>query len=313
MRVIYNQGDQRISVVPIHPRTGAPVVVDSGSSVTCTIVDLREHDEATDHTVLATTAISQDTFSTTLTAAAGYSQADPQAISAHTSLAVVGRTYLLEDTDGKQEAVQLSTVGATSASSTYPVRGNFPAGSRLLGVELSATFPSAEADDEDSVEDRGGPYLVTWTYVVGGETIVLPTTLWVDRYSMPPPIDDAFVLKAQPDIAERVRGRAKIANAIATAWEDWITEVELTGKDPSLLPASLPVRVAVRHMALSYLNRQASGTDADIAEADRQENLAREKFGSILNGRMPQSQAELTRDDVDHVAQPKGHSIFSLS
>jgi hypothetical protein len=310
IRVNYNQGDQRISVVPIHPDTGAPVVVDSGSDVTVQIVDLREHDEATAHTVLATTTVAQDSFSATLTATAGYSQSDPQLISASAGAAVVGRAYLLQDSSGKQEIVKLSSIGATSAQSVLPIRGIFPQGSTLTGVELSATFPSAEANDEDSVEDRGGPYLVTWTYVVGGRTIVLPTTLYVDRYSIAPPIDETFVLMAQPDMANR--GRSQVSSAILVAWQDFLASAQSAGRDPSMLPPGHVVKVAVRKMALAYLNRWASGGEADLAYADTLENQARGMFGDILVGRAPHGQVELTRDDVDHIDQPKGH-LFRLS
>lgn len=312
MRVIYNQGSQRISIVPIG-QDGAPVVVDSGTDVLVRIVDLREHDESTEHEVLASTVVSQDTLSISLTGAAGFSQADPHRVPANASTAVVGRTYLLQAADGRRETVQLSAInGTTSAVSLWPLRGNYATSDTLRGVELVASFPSLEANDEDSVEDRGGPYLVTWTYVVGGQTIVYPTELWVDRYSIAPPISDSDVLLAQPDLADRVRGRAQISSAIAAAWRDWLAEVQMHGFDPSLFPPGHAVKVAVRNLALSYLTRWVSGGDADETRAAALEDRARNMFGSILIGRTPSGQVQLTRDDVDHVAQPKGH-LFRLT
>lgn len=310
MRVIYNQGDQRISVVPIHPVTGSPVVVDSGSDVTVSIVDLREHDQATDHTVLATTAAAQDGLSAALTGAAGYSQADPRNLPVDASSAAIGRTYLLVDSDGHAEAVKLASIGTTTASTVTPLRRNYATSDTLTGVELFATFPEAEADDEDSVESWGGPYLVTWTYVVDGQTVVLPSELWVDRYSIAPPIDEAYVLMAQPDMASRAR--TQVPSAIAVAWDEWLATVQSHGRDPSLFPPSHTVKVAVRKLALSYLNRWASGSEADNTYADGLEERARELFGSILIGQAPQGQVELTRDEVSHRDQPKGH-IFKLS
>ncbi len=311
MRAIYNQGDQRISVVPIHPVTGAPVVVDSGSDVTVSIVDLRWHDQATQHTVLASTTVTQDAFSAALTGSAGYSQASPHTIPVDASAAALGRTYLLEDATGQREAVQLRSInGTTSAFSVHRLRRNYVATDTLRGVELVATFPSAEANDEDSVEDAGGPYLATWTYVVDGQTVVLPTELWVDRYSLTPPIDDAWVLMGQPTMANRAR--EDVSPAIAVSWQDWLAKLESRGEDPSLFPPSHTVKVALRKLALSYLNQWASGGDADNDLARELKSEATDLFNDVLTGNVPRDQVKLTRDDVSHVTKPVV-DLFSLT
>jgi hypothetical protein len=286
-------------------------LIDSGTDVTVSIVDLRWSDQSTDHTVLATTTVTQDTFTAALTGAAGYSEADGHRIPVNASTAVVGRPYLLVDAEGNRELVHLSSIsGTTSARSLHALRRNYATSDTLRGVELAATFPGAEADDEDNVEDSGGPYLVTWTYVVGGQTVVMPTTLWLDRYSLSPPIDDAWVLLAQPDMASR--GRENLSSAIAAAWQDFLAEVQSHGKDPSLFPPSHTVRVGLRKLALAYLNRWASGGDSDNAYADKLEGEAYAKFSDVLVGRAPKDQVQLTRDNVGNIAQPKGH-LFRLS
>jgi len=313
MRVIYNQGDQRISVVPINPATGAPVVVDSGTDVTVSIVDLREHETATDRTVLATTTVAQDTFSAVLTAAAGFSQADPHALSVITSTAALGRPYLLTSSGGQSEVVRLASRGLTSASTVTPLRSNYAAADTLRGVELVATFPSAEANDEDSVDDKGGPYLVTWTYVVDGLTVTLPTTLWVDRFSLTPPIDESYVIQGMPTIAQRARGRVSVSGAIAVAWDDWLASIQSSGKDPSLFPPAHNVKVALRELALAYLVGWVAGTPEEKADARADKAAAMAALDSILEGRAPQGQVQITRETVESVDQPKGSTIFSLS
>lgn len=311
MRATYNQGDQRISVVPIHPSTGQPVIVDAGSDVTVAIVDLRESDTSDDHVVLATTTVTQDALSAALTGAAGYSQADPHALPIDASSAAVGRTYVLVASDGSTEAVQLRSIGgATTASTTYPLRGNYVTADTLRGVELVATFPSAEADEEDSVEDHGGPYLVTWTYVVDGQTIVFPTELWIDRHSIAPTIDDAWVLRGNPEMAHR--GRDNVASAILAAWDDWLAAVQAHGDDPSRFLSSHVAKVGLRKLALAYLHRWASGGVEEDARADDLERAAHDMFSSELVGQGPKGQVKLTRDDVGHDPHPKGH-IFGLS
>lgn len=310
MRVIYNQGSQRISVVPIG-RDGTPVVVDSGSDVTVSIQDLREPEDGSERFVLAETTVAQDTYSATLTGASGYSQADPHTIAVDASSAVLRRPYLLLGADGRGELVHLRSVnGSTAAQSLLPLRRNYAASDTIVGVELWATFPSATANDEDSVEANGGPYLVTWTYVSGGETIVLLTELWVDRCSIAPAIDEVFVLTAQPNLASRAR--TDVPDAIAAAWQDWLAEVQSSGRDPSLFPPSHTAKVAIRKLALAYLNRWVSGGESDNAYADSLESRAYEMFRDVLVDRAPQGQVELKRDSVDNVTQPKGH-FFRLT
>lgn len=311
MRVIYNQGDQRISVVPVHPVTGAPVVVDSGTDVTVSIVDLRWHDQATQHTVLTTTTVTQDTFSAALTGAAGYSQASPYTIPVDASSAALGRTYLLEDASGQREAVQLRSInGTTSAFTTHRLRRNYVATDTLRGVELVGTFPSAEANDEDSVEDSGGPYLTLWTYVVDGQTYNLAASLWVDRYSLAPPIDAAWVLTEHPTMSSRARD--DIPAAIAAAWQEWLAKLEARGEDPSLFPPSHTVKLALRKRALSYLNRWASGGESDTEYARELKDEAMNLFNDALTGNLPRDQVKLTRDDVGHVSKPVA-DLFRLT
>lgn len=313
MRVIYNQGDQRISVVPINPATGAPVVVDAGTDVTVSIVDLREHETATDRVALATTTVTQDALSETLTAAAGFSQPDPHALPLVTTTAALGRSYLLVAAGGESEVVRLSSTAAAAVTTSTPLRRNYAIGDTLRGIELVATFPSAEANDEDSVEDKGGPYLVTWTYVTDGITVTLPTTLWVDRFSLAPPIDEAYVIQGMPTIAQRSRGRTTVAGAIAVAWDDWLAELQSSGKDPSLFPPAHNVRVALRKLALAYLVGWVSGSDAETEAAAAKEAAARSELTSIIEGRAPQAQVQITRDTVESIDQVKGSSIFRLS
>lgn len=310
MRVTYNQGDQRISVVPIHPATGAVVLVDSGSDVTVSIVDLRYGDQSSDHTVLATTVVSQDPLAATLTGSAGYSQADPHRLPLDASAAALGRTYVLVDADGQQETVQLRSIGATAAFTVHDLRRNYETGDTLRGVELVATFPAATADEENNVEDKGGPYLVTWTYRVDGQTVVLPTELFLDRYSLTPPIDDQWVLRGQPDFA--ARGREQVTTAIQAAWDDWLAAVEGHGEDPTLFPAGHTAKVGMRKLALSYLHRWASGGETDTTRADALQAEAERLFSDVLVGHAPQGQVKLTRDDVGHDPEPKGH-VWRLS
>lgn len=314
MRVLYNQGDQRISVVPVHPETGGPVVVDVGTDVTLSIFDGREHELSANRTVLAVTTVTQDAFSESLTGAAGFAQASPQSVPVDASAAAIGRTYLLVDSIGRAEPVQLTSVGGTAtADVAIPLRGSYSAADTLVGVELVGTFPSAEANDEGSVEDSGGPYFAVWTYVVDGKTVTLPTELWVDRFSMAPPVDEAYVLRAMPTLAQRSRGRGTPREAISVAWDDWLAMVQSAGKDPSLFPPGHSVRVGLRRLAIAYLLDWAAGTDAEREEAKQRDESARAALSSVLEGRAPHGQTQLTRNDAASIPEPKGSLKFRLS
>lgn len=158
-RVYFDKGAQPIRTVP--HRDGRPVRV---TAATYGIFDARFGDSSSDHVVVAEgTAATVDSVSTTLSAKAGRGATDRRTITVASTAGIsAGRTYLLQAPSGVVELVRIATVASgTSLLAGTEIRGDFPAASTLKGVEVAATFPGSEADDESNLD--GMPWVVVWT------------------------------------------------------------------------------------------------------------------------------------------------------
>ena len=307
-RVIYSETDQSVVRVPIDPVTGSPVLLDGTVSVS--FFDKRE---AEAQELLGTSVVSQDSTSAYLTADAGFSQVDPTLLPVVPSMVEVGHTYLMEG-EGSSELVQVRQVTLTAAYAQNGLRGNYSASdaARLRGIELQATFPDLTADD-DAVKNGGGPYLVTWTYQHDGSTVIASDTAYLDRYSLAPPIDETYVLMANPTIHERARGRVSVSQAIAVSWQDYLAEVEGSGRDPSSLMVSNGAKVAIRHQALSYLLDWVSGGEADDTAAETHRKKYSAMMRNILTGEAPKGTVEIDRDTGASVKPATGFEFIRRS
>jgi len=159
-RVYYGRGDQALVTVP--HRGGQPVRV---SSATYAILDTRHGADSADHTIVAPgTAATVDPFSTTTTARAGRGAEDRRALAlVGTAGLALGHLYLLEGAAGQAELVTIAAVpGGTTARTAAEIRGDYSTGATLRGVEVSATFPAVEADDDDHLDRL--PFLVVWSF-----------------------------------------------------------------------------------------------------------------------------------------------------
>lgn len=158
-RVYFDKGAQPIRTI-LH-RDGRPVRV---TAATYGIFDARFGDSSSDHVVVAEgTAATIDSVSTTLSAKAGRGATDRRTITvASTAGITAGRTYLLQAPSGVVELVRIATVASgTALLAGAEIRGDFSAASTLKGVEVTATFPADEADDETNLD--GMPWIVVWS------------------------------------------------------------------------------------------------------------------------------------------------------
>lgn len=139
------------------------------SSATYAVEDLTESDDgATRFLVNAGTAATVDTYSNTLTVAAGPGAADPRLLTFSAGTApTTGRRYLVEHADGRAELVLCVGGSTTTMRISAPLQGSYPIGATVRGVEVSGTFPTAAAADEDRFESDE-PCRVTWTYTMRG-------------------------------------------------------------------------------------------------------------------------------------------------
>lgn len=167
--IYLGQGDQALYHVP-------PLRV---ASATYSIEDTTLGEDNADR-VLGSGAATLDAFDEVLTAASGSGTTDPRAIAAPGASAVVGAPYVLEAADGQSELLTVAGAAVAAVQATSPLSGQYATGSRLRGVRLSATFPSADAARAELLEEDR-LLLVTWTYTLAGRQIVIRDQIRVMR------------------------------------------------------------------------------------------------------------------------------------
>jgi len=307
-RVIHSETDQSVVRVPIDQR-GRPVLLSGAASVT--FYDKRE-DEADE--VVGTATVTQDATSAVLTAAAGYGQADPAMVPIAPSLVSEGHLYLIEGGSGQSELFRVRESSTTAVYAMHGLRHAYPSTEvvTVRGVELVATFPDITAD-EDAVENGGGPYLVTWSYQVDGSAVIVADTAYLDRYSLSPPIDEDYVLMANPTIHERSRDRTRVSQAIAVVWQDYVSECEEANKDPAHFFPSSSLKVGLRHGALAYLFEWNGGTEDDSEKAEDHRQKYAAKIRNLLTGEPPKGTAQIDRDSNVAVKPKTGFEFIRRS
>lgn len=276
-RVLYGEGAQTLRFIPIGP-DGRPNRV---TSATYRIDDMRWSTDGAERVVVAAgTAAVLSAASATLSSAGGANASNPQRLHVDNVTSFVdGRRYLLSTADGSsREVIQCSGIDAGATRyifSLHDIQGIYPVGSTLQAIELEATFPALEANDETEVEEGGGPYQVLWDFSVAGRAYLVPQEIWLVRYSVQPWIDETDVLMAYPVLAQRVRNRATVQKAISTATADVVAQLEGARLNPEEWRLSTQGKVAVRDRSIQYLLMwQQTGDDDLRAERWNQSYLA---------------------------------------
>lgn len=293
----YGQGAQPVRVVPID-RRGRPSEV---GSVTYTIVDLREAETAARREVVASTTATAPTVSTTLSAAAGPSQANQHRLTLVDATDVrVGGTYLLRSSTTEQ-AVTVAALQSTTVDTVTPIRSEFGSGSSWLGLEHVGTFPSDVAADETRLETGGGPFQVVWTYTIGSDVYVRGQELWLTRYGVEPWVLPDEVLRHFPGLAASTGVANNLPGAIAGATDEIVAHLIESGswaRDPAYFRGNLGADLAVRKWALAILCRGAR-TPEMLEQARDFDAQARGHASSLTEGR-PNNRAVVVApvDDV---------------
>lgn len=134
------------------------------TSATARIVDLDFSEDAADadRILLATSAASIDSISTTTSAAAGPLTADPRKIVIVAGVPTVGRFYVISG-GGTTESFKVGRVDSLNIYARDPLRTAFATGATVTGALVTATFPSARANLATEL-DRRTLYGVDWTF-----------------------------------------------------------------------------------------------------------------------------------------------------
>lgn len=300
LRVLYGAGAQDLRVVPVDQQ-GRPRLV---TSAEYRLVDLRRSEDDDERVIVDTTAATVDTVSTTTTAAAGFQASNPRAVSlTSTNGIAVGRRYLLRPTAGGEELVTVAEVVSGGVVLEAPIGGRFATGSSFLGVEVTCSFPAVEANDEDQVEDGGGPYALDLVYV-GITPSRQRYIVWLDRNTFSVPATLADVVELEQTILAIAGQRMRVEVALSRAAKDLRRELQLAGVDASRYETGDVGRDYCTYRAAQIVLQHATKEDVQ-KRAETHGQVAQQIVSTIIHGR-PDGVATPRRSDD---AQPAGRSM----
>jgi hypothetical protein len=314
IRLLYNEGAQVVRCVPVDS-WGRPTRV---SSPTCEIVDLRYSETSSERSVLASGAATVEAGNTTLSAAAGPSQVDPKLLTvASVTGFTQGRQYLVSKSDGQRELFTAARIdsGGLKIYALTELQFDYASSDLVQAVELECSFPAVEANDDDNVRSGGGPYQVTWEYTIAGIKYRQPEQIWLGRYSTFPFITESDLTQVAPHLPGRARNRLSLHTSIVCATQDFVAELEASGRDPTEFRASTAGKVACRNRALTYLLRWM-GTERDDALAEYYDAEWRRLMGNMLTGRPDIGVTTVRKsDDMAKEGHEKlgGHAFIRVS
>lgn len=302
--VIYNQGAQTLKAVPFEH--GRPVVV---ASATYTIVDLRYSDTSPNRTIQASTAASVDAYSGTTQAAAGIGAADLTRVDVDdvTGIEVGDRLLLHNDVDQALIEVREIDSGNNRFYTTAEITDAYPTGAAVSGIEVSATFPSAEAADEERLEDGGGPYAIDWSF--DGIAGPVRQIIWLRRTARTPliTVDDLDTLA--PQLVQVSSNLFSVDKLIEQATRDFHSELLARDIHPERFHATELARNCVTYRA-AYLGYLAMGRAQDDAML---EHFHGRWMGLINTLTIGKPGAGVTQTDHDDIAEDGDTSeVFGL-
>lgn len=279
-RVIAGQGNQTLRFIPVNTR-GVPSRV---TSATYVIVDIDETEDSADREI-ATGSATLDAVNTTISAAAGQGQSNAlTATLTSTTNVEVGRTYLLSSAARRSLVTVVSLTGSV-VTAAHTISGSYANGDAFQAIELEATFPSAEANDADALDEQRR-YQIVWTYTIEGKAFVTPQLVTLVRYTGEAWLTEADLVRAYPAVADRIRGRISLADAITVATDDVTAELESSGEIAENYRLGRMGLTLVRFKAIEYALRWISrdAQDVDASMADKFEQRFDRLMRSIVDG-----------------------------
>jgi len=271
---------------------------------------LREPESGADRTVQASGSATVDNVNLTLQAAAGPTQANPRLLQLDALTGLVeGHGYLLESSS----ATELVVIEHLDSANNYAytrdsIRNVYASNDTLRGVEVQGTFPSAEAADDDKLENGGGPYGIIWTYTIDGREYTPIDDAYVRRYTPHLLCTESDVLQSYPRLADRARNQINLSDAIATASRHARSELENADIRPELLAGSDTLTMAsVYRTIATALRWLRSDSESDADDIEHYEQQYRSLMRSLLNGQPPNRVTQIDNQEAD--ADPGGRQI----
>ncbi len=202
-----------------------------------------------------------DAVNTTTDAAAGASQDNRRLVplTATTSIAT-GQTYLLTDTTGVKEWVEVDAIASgVSVTAKSDLEHDYSSGATFVGTRLS--YLLAAANTTEALKDTD--FRAEWTYTVGGVSYIHDTYYDVVRA----PWYQAATLTGFEAANREVYARSKgdsvaLADILAEAWDDVLRRIEAKGWRPGLIIGMerlAPPTYAVGLLRLAEMGYRPSG------------------------------------------------------
>lgn len=291
--VTLGQGIQTIRLVPTMPKGGGLLLPVSAT------YEIFHFDGDQD---VASAAATVDAASQATTAGVGRGYTSRRIVEvADTSAFAAGSHYALTSTAGEQLLVKVAlVVSATQLKLSANVRGAFPIGSTIRGVEVSGTVPAAICDNEDHTGHR---FLAEWkvTHADGVE---------VFRELLEVVSADGDTLALTTDV-ERLDGTAanlnnrrdKVERALAQAHDDFWRKAKARGIVQDGFHPGANGKAWVTYRA-AYLLRVEMGQERDMTIAE----MHKAEYDTIMQDLTQGSDvAIVTRlDEPSELSDPDG-------
>lgn len=289
-QVIYGAGAQTLRTVPVS-RHGRPTVV---TSCTYRIVDLRKgEDDAEREVVAAGTSATIDTTSTTSSAACGRGTVNQRKIPvASTTGFSQGRRYLITLADGTREMFVCEGIGTGYLVPRDELSRQYATGATVRGIEVSGTFPSLVANDEEKIEDgEGGPYAIDWSWDL--DPSPRRELVWITRQPDSLMVTEEEVLAIDPSLSATTGDRYSIPTAIRQAVMETRVQLQLHQIDPDNFHSEGALKLAVSYRTAWHLSRLQKG-EQNQARAELYLTESQKLMDSICIGVPPEKSVKVS-------------------
>lgn len=289
-RLRYQGGNQAVHHVP-RDRYGRAAIVEAPTYAI--YAGWRSEDDA-EREVQASGLATVDAALSDLAGDAGPSESDPKRIPVEDeSDFVAGRNYLLAE----GTLVQIVTCESTDTGfvrTRQEIRHPFTTAATLAGVEISGTFPSAAAADEDDLRSGGGPYLVVWSYEIADVDYFPFEEAWVTRYTTQPIITTDYLELHWPEVSSMMSSRWNPEDLIAAATDELLADIEAAGRDPHGLQHQRVLQLCAVELCVEKAHRQAKSENA-LEIANEYRTRYDRRLRDLLTGRAPARTAEVAQ------------------
>lgn len=259
------------TVLELYPPEGVP------SSATYSIW---EGGDGNDDAASFTGAVTADSVSTTLAAAAGWwAQSSRRTLEVASGTGItVGRRYRLANAAGAYEDVTVVGVDGVDITLEHDLSFDYATGSTFRGLRLSFTVPAGLVNDEIQINDESNPWRVLWEYTAGGVTCRHWLLLDVLRQVPQTSVGEDDLFSAWLDL-EYQMGPDQRRRVLAEAHETVDADLRGYRIDPvELAPGGMRSRLIKQaaRMLIAASGRAPNGRDPEAVAQETRRDYARD-------------------------------------